>query len=143
MPDIMVSAPSPRGRGLQDATGKHTSARSHGFSAIAPGKGTASCGCCVSACWLSRVSAPSPRGRGLQVPGIRTHPIRFGVSAPSPRGRGLQASRDPVLLHLQSRFQRHRPGEGDCKRRRRDLAQDCCVVSAPSPRGRGLQAGRV
>ncbi len=116
MPDIMVSAPSPRGRGLQDATGKHTSARSHGFSAIAPGKGTASCGCCVSACWLSRVSAPSPRGRGLQVPGIRTHPIRFGVSAPSPRGRGLQEETKGFGTRLLRCFSAIAPGKGTASR---------------------------
>src|SRR6266567_2918404 len=38
-----------------------------------------------------------------------------------------------------SRFQRHRPGEGDCKMPREVACIDDIGVSAPSPRGRGLQ----
>src|SRR6266571_2790101 len=38
-----------------------------------------------------------------------------------------------------SRFQRHRPGEGDCKAVTVGGPPGDYIVSAPSPRGRGLQ----
>jgi len=111
------------------------------------------------------VSAPSPRGRGLQ----GSHPTRWdaasNVSAPSPRGRGLQEMQEEFSLSDERGFQRHRPGEGDCKRmipatmikaatsfsaiapgkgtascRHRSIVIQSGLVSAPSPRGRGLQA---
>src|SRR6266567_744165 len=61
------------------------------------------------------------------------------VSAPSPRGRGLQVCEFSAAATVEHKFQRHRPGEGDCKywaARIKDAEDD---VSAPSPRGRGLQ----
>src|SRR6266702_6161317 len=61
------------------------------------------------------VSAPSPRGRGLQDCLGAAQPAFHKVSAPSPRGRGLQVVLIAVAYFTGSVFQRHRPGEGDCK----------------------------
>src|SRR6266567_2158859 len=136
----MVSAPSPRGRGLQGKT-RVTGASSllQSFSAIAPGKGTASVGLVRLGVSCGRFSAIAP-GRGTArlssnavgrrikrfsaiAPGKGTARNARGVlalrrarvSAPSPRGRGLQVTVRERFLPVITEFQRHRPGEGDCK----------------------------
>ncbi len=90
--EFFVSAPSPRGRGLQ---GRRFYGIRHNTSVSAPsprGRGLQVQLQCVGDV-VQIVSAPSPRRRGLQVVLAAQERRYFGVSAPSPRGlEGIDTS---------------------------------------------------
>src|SRR2546430_2557357 len=88
-----------------------------------------------TAAWA--VSAPLPRRRGLQVLcHLLKHTIDACFSAIAPE-KGTARLRVMVQTEWRAMFQRHCPGEGDCKGDYLFPGARGCLVSAPLPRRRG------